>query len=87
MSNKKISPTNQEGGRVRSIARLLATAERELSAFVAAVNELFDAEHARHAGEIWMEELASTGWPGENPVADWHGVTIAAASRLAHLRR
>lgn len=79
----KISTADQEGGHVRAIARLLATAERELSAFFAAVNELFDAEQARQAAENWMEELARTDWPGEKPVVDWRRVTIAAATGLA----
>jgi hypothetical protein len=61
---------------------LLASAERELSAFIAAVNELFDAELARQAADNWMEELEQTDWPSDAPVIDWRRVTIAAASRL-----
>jgi hypothetical protein len=36
---------------------LLASAERELSASVTAVNNLFGAKQARQAGEDWIEEL------------------------------
>ena len=64
------------------MARLLASAEKELFAFVAAVNELFDAEQARRAADDWMEELERTGWPSEAPAIDWRWVTIAAAARL-----
>jgi hypothetical protein len=77
-----ISAADQDLGRVRSMARLLASAERELSAFVAAVNELFDAEKAQQAADNWMEELERTDWPGEAAVIDWRRATIAAAARL-----
>jgi hypothetical protein len=65
------------------MAHLLASAEKELSAFVAAVNELFDAELARQAADDWIEELAQRDWPSEASVIDWRHVTIAAAARLA----
>ena len=64
------------------MARLLASAERELSAFLAAVNELFDAELARQAADNWMEELEQTDWPSDAPAIDWRRVTIAAAATL-----
>jgi hypothetical protein len=64
------------------MARLLALAERELAAYVAAVNELFDAEQARQAADNWMEELARADWPSETSVIDWRRVTIAAAGKL-----
>lgn len=83
MNEEKISPNDQERSRTWPIARLLATAERELSAFVAAVTELFDAEQARQAAERWMEELEWTDWTCENPATDCRRVTIAAANGLA----
>jgi hypothetical protein len=82
MNNEMIGATDQEGGRARSMAQLLTSAERELSAFVAAVDELFGAEQARQAAENWIEELARTDWPSEAPVIGWRRVTIAAAARL-----
>ena len=57
MTDEIIGATDQEGGRARSMAQLLASAERELSAFVIAVDELFGAEQAHQAVENWMEEL------------------------------
>ena len=51
------------------MVRLLASAERELSAFIAAVNELFDAELARQAADNRMEELEQTDWPSDAPVS------------------
>jgi hypothetical protein len=65
------------------MAYLLASAERELSAFVTAVNEMFDAVQARRAAEDWIAELAGTDEAIEAPVIDWRRVTIAAAVRLA----
>jgi hypothetical protein len=54
-----------------------------LSAFITAVNELFDAEQARRAAEDWIEELAGMDEPFESPVSDFRRVTIAAAAKLA----
>jgi hypothetical protein len=82
MGDEMISAADQDRGRARSIPRLLASAERELSAFVAAVNELFDAEQARQAADNWMEELEEMDWPSNAQVIDWRLVTIAAAARL-----
>lgn len=65
------------------MAQLLASTERELSAFITAVNNLFGPEQARQAGDDWMEELEQTDFPSAAPVIDWRRVTIVAASRLA----
>jgi hypothetical protein len=70
VGNEMISAADQDRGRAQSMVRLLASAERELSAFVAAVNELFDAELARQAADNWMEELEQTDWPSDAPVID-----------------
>ena len=79
MNNESIVVADQEG---QSMAQQLALAERELSAFVTAVRQLFGAEQSWQAGNIWMEELERTDWLGEAPVLDWRNVTIAAAGRL-----
>ena len=65
-----------------SMAQHLALAERELSAFVTAVHQLFGAEQAWRAADGWIEELERADWPSEAPVIDWRKVTIAAAGRL-----
>ena len=70
---------NDRGG---SIAQLVASAERELCAFVTAVNQLFNAEQGRKAAENWIEELERTDWPSGASVIDWRKVTIAAAVTL-----
>jgi hypothetical protein len=78
MSNESISAIHQE----RPMAQLLASAERELSAFVTAVNQLFDAEQEGEAAKSWIEELERMDWPCGASVIDWRKVTIAAAARL-----
>jgi hypothetical protein len=82
MTNEMIGARDQEGDRDRSIAQPLASAERELSAFVIAVDELFGAEQARQAADNWLEELEQTDWLSQAPVIDWRKVTIAAAARI-----
>ena len=79
MSNECIGVTDQVG---EPVAEPLALAERELSAFVTAVHQLFGAEQARQAGNIWVEELERMDWPSEALVIDYRKVTIAAAGRL-----
>ena len=77
-----ISAADQDRGRAQSMVRLLASAERELCAFVAAVNELFDAELARQAADNWMEELEHTDWPSDAPVMDWRPRRGSAPGKL-----
>ena len=79
MSNERIRVADQEA---ESMAQHLASAERELSAFVTAVHQLFGAEQAWRAADSWIEELERADWPSEAPVIDWRKVTIAAAGRL-----
>ena len=79
MSNEYIGVADQQR---EPMAHHLALAERELSAFVTAVHQLFGADQASQAGDIWIEELERTDWPSEAPIIDWRKVTIAAAGRL-----
>jgi hypothetical protein len=79
MSNESIGSIDREG----TMAQLLASAEREFSAFVTAVNQLFDDERGLKAANKWIEELERTDWPSEASAIDWRKVTIAAAARLS----
>jgi len=79
MRNESIGVADQKR---ESMAQLLALAERELSAFVTTVHQLFGAEQAWRAADSWIEELERADWPNEAPVIDWRNVTIAAAGRL-----
>jgi hypothetical protein len=57
-------------------------AERELSAFLGAVTELYGLEQARLSENDWLAESELTD---ELPLSerDWRAVTIAASARLA----
>jgi|SRR5579872_299986 hypothetical protein len=58
-------------------------AERELSAFIGAVTELFGSEQARASAEDWLDESELTDCPPVSTERNWRAVTIAASSRLA----
>lgn len=59
-------------------------AERELSAFIGAVTELFGPEQARVSTEDWLDELALMARPSRSKERKWRAVTIAATARLAN---
>lgn len=62
---------------------LMASARRELGAFMKAVADSFGQQEARLAAEDWMEELDTREMPPGLTERDWRSITIAAASRLA----
>ena len=62
---------------------LMASAERELGAFIKAVTDSFGAEQARRAAEDWLEELESMPLPDELTSCVWRTITITSAARLA----
>jgi hypothetical protein len=59
-------------------------AERELSAFIRAVTELFGPEQARLSTEDWLDELELKDSPLRAISRDWRAVTVAASVRLAN---
>ena len=59
-------------------------AERELSAFVRAVTELFGPEQARLSTEDWLDELELKDMLPRATSRDWRAVTVAASARLAN---
>ena len=59
-------------------------AERELSAFIAAVVELFGAEKARLSVEDWLDELELMDVSPRSTRRDWRAITITASLRLAN---
>ena len=59
-------------------------AERELSAFIGAVTELFGPEQARVSTEDWLDELTLMARPSRSKERKWRAVTIAATARLAN---
>lgn len=64
-------------------ALLLTDAERELAAFLHAVNDLFGREQAQQSSQDWIEELELMDWSTQEINPDWRKLTIAAAIRLA----
>ncbi|HTR24525.1 MAG TPA: hypothetical protein VMI10_11125 [Terriglobales bacterium] len=58
-------------------------AERELSAFVKAVTQMFGAEQARTSTVDWLDEAELMDTPPRSTSRDWRAVTIAASARLA----
>ena len=58
-------------------------AERELSAFIRAVTELFGPEQARLSAEDWLAESEQMDSPQRATSRDWRAVTVAASARLA----
>lgn len=58
-------------------------AENELSAFIAAVAELFGPEQARLSANDWLDDLELVDGPTPFITCDWRAVTIAASARLA----
>lgn len=59
-------------------------AERELSAFMAAVAELFGADQARMSVEDWLDESGLMDVSPRSMHRDWRAITIAASVRLAN---
>jgi hypothetical protein len=78
MSTESIGVLDQE----ESMAVLFVTAEREFSAFVIAVNQLFDGDQGLKAANNWIEELERTDWLSEASAVDLRKVTIAAAAKF-----
>ena len=60
----------------------MASAEREMSAFLRAVEELFVPEQARLAAEDWLQQLESMPDLPTSP-RDWRQLSIEASARLA----
>ena len=63
----------------------LIQAEKELSAFICAVDELFGAEQARQSALDWIEELKLMDWPSGDSIPDWRRATVGASARLGAL--
>ena len=54
----------------------LILAEKELSAFIRAVDQLFGAEQARRSALDWIEELERMDWPSGESIPDWRRATV-----------
>ena len=63
----------------------LILAEKELSAFIRAVDSLFGAEHAHQSALEWIEELERMDWPSGETIPDLRRATVGASARLGAL--
>src|SRR5579864_2673174 len=63
----------------------LILAEKELSAFILAVDKLFGAEEARQSALDWIEELERMDWPSGESIPDFRRATMGASARLGAL--
>ena len=59
-------------------------AERELSAFIAGVAELYGADQGRMSVEDWLDESGLIDVLPRSTHRDWRAITIAASLRLAN---
>jgi hypothetical protein len=74
---------NPETSRYIQLANdFLVLAEKELSAFITAVEKLFGAEKARQSALDWIEELELMDWPSGESIPDWRRATVVASARL-----
>ena len=58
-------------------------AERELSAFIAAVTELYGPDAAGLSAKDWVDESDLMDSPPWSEIRNWRAVTVAASARLA----
>ena len=61
---------------------LIALAERELSAFMSAVDSQFGVEQAHRSALDWIEEMSLIQWPVNGSMPPWRKATLGASIRL-----
>jgi hypothetical protein len=62
----------------------MGIAERELSAFIGAVTQLFGPEEAKLAAQDWLDESELMDSSPRATSRNWRAVTVAASTRLAN---
>jgi hypothetical protein len=85
LQKRKISRDSGTGPCIQLSNGFLILAEKELSAFIRAVDKLFGAEQARQSALDWIEELEFMDWPLRDAIPDWRRATVAASVRLGVL--
>src|SRR5579863_4917829 len=74
----------EESFRNSTCADQVNMAERELSAFIRAVTELFGPEQASRSTEDWLDELERIDRLPLATSRDWRAVTVAASARIGN---
>jgi hypothetical protein len=72
-----------QAGSGEGCRRLIAEAERELTAFITAVSEIFGPAAAVRAAEYWIELAETLGPDAVDGCANWRKLTIVASCRVA----
>src|SRR3989442_15732792 len=83
LDKRTISRNSETGRHIQLTNDFLVLAEKELSAFIRAVQKLFGAEQARQSALHWIEELELMDWPSGESIPDWRRATVVASARLA----
>ena len=63
LDKRKISRNSETDRHIQLANDFIVLAEKELSAFIRAVQKLFGAEQARKSALHWIEELELMDWP------------------------
>lgn len=85
MCEKRDISENADGGYCIELTNsLLILAEKELAAFIGAVDELFGPQQARQSAFDWIEELELKDLRGQS-IPDWRQATLGASARLGAL--
>src|SRR6266478_2200987 len=83
LDKRTISRNSETGRHIQLTNDFLVLAEKELSAFIRAVQKLFGAEQARQSALHWIDELERMDWPSGDSIPDWRQATVVASVRLA----
>ena len=83
VDKQKISRNSETDRYIQLANDFIVLAEKELSAFIRAVQKLFGAEQARKSALHWIEELERMDWPSGDSIPDWRQATVVASARLA----
>ena len=85
LEKRKISRDAETDRCIQLASGFLILAEKELSAFISAVERLFGAEQNRRSALDWIEELKLMDWPSGESAPDWRRATLGASARLGTL--
>src|SRR5712672_4360110 len=83
LDKRKVSRNSETDRHIQLANDLIVLAEKELSAFIRAVQKLFGPEQARQSALHWIEELERMDWPSGESIPDWRRATVLASTRIA----
>lgn len=66
----------------KDVNYLFPLAEKELRAFVHAVDQLFGTEQARRSAFAWIHEMEIVNWPVGEAIPNWRQATVRASAQL-----